>query len=653
MFFLLVGFSFFGVGSSQENHLLWRSQFPLVEQQHHSVADFAIIDKEGWTEESYMKNDYGAAPRQEVSGERRYRCAVAMVAAGKSGYKQLAIAVARSVREKGFDGDVVVYLGEENRETDGCVASQLRKMGVLVRPFRSLLADFPYPKAKDRSPAWHKLGIAWNAELRENYDRVLYFDTDQYVDINVTQLLYRDLPETTVIAMCPCQCTRVAVAGGDAFNLKFKRSECDIKCARGETPRPPASKIFPEACDNIGFGNRQALKRSGKMKEFWTHFPRKALSYQSGLFLLDLTKLPSLAVTKKSAQNIFEHFPAVWNAFGDQEFFNNLFYDSVSILPECMLQPPVFRHIFHNNVDSAVKGRTSFRSAKLYHNDTSSEFQDLYHRATGLDAVCKGPPTDDFFTKNGTFFVQKQRTVKESFAPESIVCQGHGCLRPIELVSSKQQFNQTQRIVASVLRKQRPLTKDESCDAQSQDEVFFLERILPFYTKNSSFFVDVGESRYTSYLERCRRWTGLVVEKEFPNFESLRRRRPNAIAVKAARCQKRGPLKQKKKTGAPSFFCEPIADYFDLLAVHKIALLSVQIDALSVLRAIDFDRVHVAVVAIYDDPAVKAYLEQRIGFTFAARHCSSSPPCLAFFYNGAAKHSHFNATAFLNNNNNK
>ena len=629
-----------GTTTTGAKEMFWRSEFPFVAHDDTRTADFAILDKEGWDEGSYLRGDSGSALRHV--GTTPLRTAVAMVAAGKASYKQLSIAVAQDVRERGYGGDILVYLGDEQRHVVGCVATELTKMGVQVRPFSSLFQGFPYPKKPQRSPAWHKLGLAWNLEIRQKYDRILYLDTDQYIDLNVTALLHRDLPEATAIGMCPIQCTRVAVSGREMAGRIPKTIPCGIDCARGLTPRPPPSHVFPETCDNIGFGDRGALKKSGKLHDFFTHFPRKNLAYQSGLFLLDLTKLPSPDMTRQAATTIFDHFPAVWVAFGDQEFFNNLFYDVVSLIPECMLHPPAFRHIFHSNVDAAVAGKTSFQSAMMHKrnkSDTASEFRDLYFNATGLTSPCHGPATE---------IVQASK----AFRPESLVCFGDaGCLRPVE-------FNNNRSMADTIFR--RPFSHDDKnhenpccrcddtidkCTSTCGGEAFFITHLLPY--TNGSTFVEISgglTSSQTFYLEHCQHWRGLVIEKEPQMFNAIRRHRPDVVAIRATGCQRHGgPLKHKAPAHQPPHFCEAIGAYLEDLRLDHVGLLAIhEKEALAILKTIDLNRVAVIALHYDDDQRLRYYLSQH-HFTLAARHCSgATTACITYYYSP----SFFDADAF-------
>ena len=111
------------------------------------------------------------------------------------------------MREGGYRRDIYVYLEVADPDSQGCVASELRKLGVKVRPFGELMPNFEHPKNRSRSPAWYKLGLVWNPKMRK-YDRMFFFDTDQFVNMNIQDLVVRELPENVAIAICAQECVK-------------------------------------------------------------------------------------------------------------------------------------------------------------------------------------------------------------------------------------------------------------------------------------------------------------------------------------------------------------------------------------------------------------------------------------------------------------
>jgi len=188
------------------------------------------------------------------------------------------------------------------------------------------------------------LGILWNDFLRRTYDRVFFADVDQFYNIDIRDVLERDLPPSVAIAMCNDGCSRQTITlrnGQPPFQfIDRKQTTCTWECARGKTRRPKAKGF--EQCDNLGWGTNRNLAT----RNFWTRFPRKNLAYQSGVFLVDYAKLPPPGETRSAAKLLFERFPRLWRGFGDQEFFANLFYDSAAILPECYVLPMSMHHVF-------------------------------------------------------------------------------------------------------------------------------------------------------------------------------------------------------------------------------------------------------------------------------------------------------------------
>ena len=355
-------------------------------------VDFGILDAEGWTIESfYVDSTVHGTPRRAAPNASSLRVAVALVVGGKRSYAHFAIATVQSLRANGYDGDIVVFsqwVGPESGAA-GCTSRLLRRAGVIVRKFGELLAEFPYPKPYprgNRSPAWSKLGILWNDFLRRTYDRVFFADVDQFYNIDIRDVLERDLPPRVAIAMCNDGCSRETITlrnGQPPFRfIDRKQATCSWACARGKARRPTA-KTFQQ-CDNLGWGtNRNVATRS-----FWTRFPRKNLAYQSGVFLVDYAKLPPPGETRSAAKLLFERFPRLWRGFGDQEFFANLFYDSAAILPECYVLPMSMHHVFHNNVDKVMA--TSDKNGTTGH-WSIEEYHKMYRAATGLDQHCVGP----------------------------------------------------------------------------------------------------------------------------------------------------------------------------------------------------------------------------------------------------------------------
>lgn len=359
-------------------------------------VDFGILDAEGWTIESfYVDSTVHGTPRRAAPNTSSLRVAVALVVGGKPSYAHFAIATSQSLRDKGYDGDIVVFSQWVGPETGaaGCTSRLLRRAGVVVRKFGELLAEFPYPRG-NRSPAWSKLGILWNDFLRRTYDRVFFADVDQFYNIDIRDVLERDLPPSVAIAMCNDGCSRQTITlrnGQPPFQfIDRKQTTCTWECARGKTRRPKAKGF--EQCDNLGWGTNRNLAT----RNFWTRFPRKNLAYQSGVFLVDYAKLPPPGETRSAAKLLFERFPRLWRGFGDQEFFANLFYDSAAILPECYVLPMSMHHVFHNNVDNVMatsdkQGTTGHWSIEEYHK--------MYHAATGLAQHCVGP--DDLASASG------------------------------------------------------------------------------------------------------------------------------------------------------------------------------------------------------------------------------------------------------------
>ena len=176
-------------------------------------VDFGILDAEGWTIESfYVDSTVYGTPRRAAPNASSLRVAVALVVGGKPSYAHFAIATAQSLRAQGYDGDIVVFsqwVGPESGAA-GCTSRLLRRAGVVVRNFGELLADFPYPRG-NRSPAWSKLGILWNDFLRRTYDRVFFADVDQFYNIDIRDVLERDLPPRVAIAMCNDGCSRETI----------------------------------------------------------------------------------------------------------------------------------------------------------------------------------------------------------------------------------------------------------------------------------------------------------------------------------------------------------------------------------------------------------------------------------------------------------
>ena len=131
-------------------------------------------------------------------------------------------------------------------------------------------------------------------------------------------------------------------------------------------------------------------------QRFRAHFPRKSFPYISGVFLLDLAKLPTPAETRSLALRLLLDFGFAWLSFGDQGWFTTFFYDAAAILPECGVQPPAWRHIFHTSVGDVTlpippqKPNTSRLSPPrptLQH-----EFAERYARVTGREIVCDLAP---------------------------------------------------------------------------------------------------------------------------------------------------------------------------------------------------------------------------------------------------------------------
>ena len=227
-------------------------------------VDFGILDAEGWTIESfYVDSTVHGTPRRAAPNASSLRVAVALVVGGKPSYAHFAIATAQSLRAQGYDGDIVVFsqwVGPESGAA-GCTSRLLRRAGVVVRNFGELLADFPYPRGI-RSPAWSKLGILWNDFLRRTYNRVFFADVDQFYNIDIRDVLERDLPPRVAIAMCNDGCSRETITlrnGQPPFRfIDRKQATCSWACARGKTRRPTA-KTFQQ-CDNLGWGTNQFSK---------------------------------------------------------------------------------------------------------------------------------------------------------------------------------------------------------------------------------------------------------------------------------------------------------------------------------------------------------------------------------------------------------
>jgi len=354
-----------------------RSKFPM-QSVRSEVVDFSILEAEGWNG-SVLANTgptFGAHLRRRQPEWQKLKHAVVLIAGGNPAYLHFAISTCANIRMNGYTGDIFVYLGVSNPDNEGCVASHLRRMGVKVLPFDQLMPNFEHPKNRNRSPAWFKLGLTWNARMRQ-YDRIFFFDTDQFINIDVEEVITRELPENVTIAICGQECVKSSLTGKD--------TNCGWDCAKNNQrfQRPGAVAI----CDNMFVDvDRKRLNTDVRSRGlFWSHFPRKSIAYISGVWLLDNTKLPSIEDTRAAAESLFVNLDAAWQGFGDQGFYANYFYDNAAILPECHLSnPKAWDHVFHTNANSAIVGR----------GEHGPRFKRYYKNGTGLDQICHGKPFD-------------------------------------------------------------------------------------------------------------------------------------------------------------------------------------------------------------------------------------------------------------------
>ena len=159
--------------------------------------------------------------------------------------------------------------GSGPRAAPGCTAAALAASGRRRPELENCSPTSRTPEALAR-----RRGLNWafcGTTLRGTYDRVFFADVDQFYNIDIRDVLERDLPPRVAIAMCNDGCSRDDHAG-TASRRSDSSTEHKSPAAGHAHAQDAASdgKTFQQ-CDNLGRGdNRNVATRS-----FWTRFPRK------------------------------------------------------------------------------------------------------------------------------------------------------------------------------------------------------------------------------------------------------------------------------------------------------------------------------------------------------------------------------------------
>lgn len=340
-------------------------------------------------------------------GADKLRLAVVMAAAGNPPYFHLAVTLVQNVRQvSSFRDDIVAFL---EMGKVACVESHLRRLGVQLHDFSELWAGVPFQLTRWH-PAWHKVGVIWHAVLRR-YHRIFFLDTDQFLDADVSLIMRRRLPEGVAIAMCAKACARNSLA---LQNESGHSGPCGWRCMDENSRFDPARRQPVDShCDSFDDLQRSRVEgNSTNGRNFRARFPRKSFPYISGVFLLDLTRLPPPAETRSLALRLLLDFEFAWLSFGDQGWFTTFFYDAAAILPECGVHPPAWRHIFHTAVADVVRPKV-VRAPDLSPPPPPSlqrEFARRYSNVTGSEAVCDLAPRPSDSRHSGFWhFVEKAR----------------------------------------------------------------------------------------------------------------------------------------------------------------------------------------------------------------------------------------------------
>lgn len=199
-----------------------------------------------------------------------------------------------------------------------------------------------------------------------------------------------------------------------------------------------------------------------------------------------------------------------------------------------------------------------------------------------------------------------------------------------------------------------------------------MSHIFPFIrfgTGMEKIFLEIGgldgiQATNTLFLERCRRWRGVLVEGNRDQFRRLLRNRPALVAIGSAICPTHTtvvfgghagagakvmhwpplPVEEEKEALATHAPCGPLGDYLKVLGINRIGLFSLDVEGfeLQILQSIDWSQVSIAALVVEEltrdrtkNVHMREFLRDNASLDWVFTYCWMPKNCDGYYVNSA------------------